>query len=71
MSLKKLVEEITNPILQEGVNDPGILKAIFLAGGPGSGKTRVITERIKFLMKTGLKPSEILDCCGIVSLCWA
>ena len=30
MSLKKLVEEITKSILQEGVNDPGILKAIFL-----------------------------------------
>ena len=38
MSLKKLVEEITKPFIQEGVNDPGILKAVFLAGGPGSGK---------------------------------
>ena len=38
MSLKKLVKEITNPFLKEGINDPGILKAIFLAGGPGSGK---------------------------------
>ena len=28
-------------ILKEGVNDPGILKAVFLAGGPGSGKTYV------------------------------
>ena len=27
--------------LGEGVNDPGILKAVFLAGGPGSGKTYV------------------------------
>jgi len=27
-------EEVT-----EGVNDPGIFKAVFLAGGPGSGKT--------------------------------
>ena len=25
--------------LKEGVNDPGIFKAVFLAGGPGSGKT--------------------------------
>ena len=25
-------------VLKEGVFDPGILKAIFTAGGPGSGK---------------------------------
>ena len=29
-------------ILLEGVNDPGIFKAVFLAGGPGSGKTFVV-----------------------------
>ena len=28
-------------VLDEGVNDPGIFKAIILAGGPGSGKTSV------------------------------
>ena len=28
-------------IIQEGVYDPGIFKAFFLAGGPGSGKTYV------------------------------
>ena len=27
--------------LQEGVYDPGIFKAYFLAGGPGSGKSFV------------------------------
>ena len=26
-------------LLFEGVDDPGILKCVFLAGGPGSGKT--------------------------------
>jgi predicted kinase len=30
--------------LQEGVNDPSILKAFFMAGGPGSGKSFVATE---------------------------
>ena len=38
MSLIQLVEEIIQPFLFEGVDDPGILKAVFLAGGPGSGK---------------------------------
>ena len=32
-------------IIQEGLYDPGIFKAFFLAGGPGSGKTYV-TSRI-------------------------
>ena len=30
--------------LDEGVNDPGIFKAIILAGGPGSGKSYVARE---------------------------
>ena len=44
----------------EGVNDPGIFKAVFLAGGPGSGKTYVakqlfgIPERFNISM-SGLK----------------
>ena len=44
--MNKLTEFLTKPFLQEdvleeGVNDPGILKAVFLAGGPGSGKSYV------------------------------
>jgi tRNA uridine 5-carbamoylmethylation protein Kti12 len=31
-------------ILKEGLYDPGIFKAFFLAGGPGSGKTYVTTR---------------------------
>jgi predicted kinase len=31
-------------LLNEGVYDPGILKCIFLAGGPGSGKSKVSRE---------------------------
>jgi predicted kinase len=40
----KLFEEFIN----EGVNDPGILKAFFMAGGPGSGKSFVATELFNF-----------------------
>ena len=34
-----IIEQIKE--LNEGVYDPGIFKAFFLAGGPGSGKTFV------------------------------
>ena len=30
--------------LQEGLNDPNIFKAFFLAGGPGSGKSYVVRQ---------------------------
>jgi dephospho-CoA kinase len=39
--------------VKEGVNDPHIFKAVFLAGGPGSGKSFVASE---MLGGTGLKP---------------
>jgi shikimate kinase len=36
-------EEISiEDILNEGVNDPAIFKAVFLAGGPGSGKSFIV-----------------------------
>jgi len=41
-----------NQILREGVYDPGIFKAFFLAGGPGSGKTFVTKSAFA---GTGLK----------------
>ena len=34
--------------LNEGFNDPGILKAFFMAGGPGSGKSYVASELFGF-----------------------
>jgi len=55
-------EKIEEP-LTEGINDKYIFKAIFLAGGPGSGKSTVInklfndpsSKQIKSLTSTGLK----------------
>mgnify|MGYP006080508575 CR=1 FL=1 len=35
-------------IIEEGINDPGILKAFFMAGGPGSGKSYVASEIFGF-----------------------
>ena len=45
------VNEIIKP-LEEGLNDPHIFKAVFMAGGPGSGKSYVAG---KMLGGTGLK----------------
>ena len=39
--------------LEEGVNDPAIFKAVFLAGGPGSGKSFVVGKSA--LTSFGLK----------------
>ena len=38
-SYKKWIAKSLKLQLVEGVNDKGVLKAVFLAGGPGSGKT--------------------------------
>ena len=39
------LKDLLNPsLLNEGVDDPGILKCIFLAGGPGSGKSFTAKE---------------------------
>jgi len=39
--------------IKEGVNDPGIFKAVFLAGGPGSGKSFIVGKTA--LTSMGLK----------------
>jgi len=36
---QQLLRETINNLLLEGIYDPGILKAVFMAGGPGSGKS--------------------------------
>jgi cytidylate kinase len=46
------VNEIINQV-EEGVYDPHIFKAVFMAGGPGSGKSYIATSRI--LKGGGLK----------------
>jgi hypothetical protein len=40
-------DEYKQKNLQEGINDPGKLKAIFLAGGPGSGKDFVMNSVLR------------------------
>ena len=58
--MDKLTEFLTKPFLNEGARDPGIFKAIFLAGWPGSGKSYVAQQRFGIPEKvnvstTGLK----------------
>ena len=40
----KIFKSLKEEYLQEGVYDPGIFKAYFLAGGPGSGKSFVTSN---------------------------
>ena len=46
------INEVINQPLEEGPNDPHIFKAVFMAGGPGSGKSYVAR---KMLGSSGLK----------------
>ena len=48
---------LLNPSQQEAVEEDGIQLII---AGPGSGKTRVVTEKILHLIKNGVKPQSIL-----------
>ena len=55
-------ESILEQLILEGVDDPGILKCVFLAGGPGSGKSFAVNQVLGVpenittgLSSTGLK----------------
>ena len=47
------IYDILEQMIDEGPNDPAIFKAVFLAGGPGSGKSYVAN---KILGGLGLRP---------------
>lgn len=50
-----LINEITLPV-DEGVNDPHIFKAVFMAGSPGAGKSTIAN---KLFAGTGLKSLNV------------
>ena len=65
--MKKLITRICPSLIlsfplndrqQEAVEHTG--SPLLVTAGPGSGKTRVITERVKFLVLNGMEPSAIL-----------
>jgi len=44
-TFKQLFGNTTDPVmLPEGVDDPGVLKCVFMAGGPGSGKSHAVSD---------------------------
>ena len=47
MNMKEDINETFTDILSEGVHDQGIFKAVFLAGGPGSGKDYVLSNTLE------------------------
>lgn len=49
-----MILENTYESLNEGINDPGVFKAVFMAGGPGSGKS-LAAKKLGFLTM-GLRP---------------
>jgi predicted kinase len=42
--LKEIKKQLYIDMITEGVDDPGILKCVFMAGGPGSGKSYIAKE---------------------------
>jgi hypothetical protein len=46
MGVKESIDEEFTELLIEGVNDKSIFKAVFLAGGPGSGKDYVLDNTL-------------------------
>lgn len=47
MNIKESLDDAFASILTEGVHDKSIFKAVFLAGGPGSGKDYVMDNTLK------------------------
>lgn len=57
--LQILRKRILEQIIMEGVDDPGILKCVFLAGGPGSGKSTKASEIFGIPKKFSFAPSGL------------
>jgi len=47
MNMKEDINKSFESVLLEGVHDQGIFKAVFLAGGPGSGKDYVLSNTLE------------------------
>ena len=61
MGIKESVDELFEEILEEGVHDKGIFKAVFLAGGPGSGKDYVLDNTLAGHGMTEINSDKALE----------
>jgi len=61
MGLKESVDELFEELLTEGVHDKGIFKAVFLAGGPGSGKDYVLDNTLAGHGMTEINSDKALE----------
>ena len=57
--MKQKEKETLNELQVEAVTSD-FLTPLLVVAGPGTGKTKVLVERIKHMIKNGTKPSEIL-----------
>jgi len=56
--IKSIKTGVIEHVIEEGVDDPGILKMVFLAGGPGSGKGFVGSELFGMAPLKGIRTLE-------------
>jgi hypothetical protein len=61
MGVKESVDEAFEELLNEGVHDKGIFKAVFLAGGPGSGKDYVLDNTLAGHGMTEINSDKALE----------
>ena len=61
MGIKESLDDIFEEILIEGVHDKGIFKAVFLAGGPGSGKDYVLDNTLSGHGLTEINSDKALE----------
>ena len=61
MGVKEGVDDEFEELLTEGVHDKGIFKAVFLAGGPGSGKDYVLDNTLAGHGMTEINSDKALE----------
>jgi len=61
MNIKESIDELFEELLVEGVHDKSIFKAVFLGGGPGSGKDFVLSKTLDGQGLTEINSDKALE----------